>query len=362
MSIKHSFCKHEFVKIVCALFLTVAMLLLFAGCHYGTRQNAAETENEIIQNSENTETKSADAETSDEENSAINQIYVTDQPYDFVNSNNLPENDNTEYRYDTEMKITDPKRIFYGAGTCSYLEGKKTVVLFFVDDDVSRWSANDIQDFTDDSVFPALEFIEREAKLRKIDLSFDIWRFSSAFSTGLELNYNGTVNPDLFNGGSTKDLFSQAAQAFGYSCDMAFRWALMKKSGSVEIIPVFLLNKGGISYARNNYIVGPVEAAEHAVVFSDSEYGTRNQSATFAHELLHLYGAEELYMPAQRYALSVDLYPHDIMCLETRNLSKLKIDGFTAYTLGWNKTMPNICNNQDWYSDSYYQNYRDWFE
>ncbi len=331
---KHGFCAYKLNKIGCALCLTVILILQITGCNHSKNSSATITK----------------------------QLSVTDQAYAFVNSRTLPENAATEYQYDTELKITDSKRIFYGAGTCSYLKEKRTVVLFFIDDDVSHWNKKDIQDFTENNALPALNFIEEEAERWGVDLSFEIWRFSSALSTGLELKYDGTVNPNLFNGGSTKDLFSQAAKAFGYSCDMAFRWALMEKSGGIEIIPVFLLNKGGISYARNNYIVGPVEAAEHAVVFADSQYGARDQSATFAHELLHLYGAEELYTPAQRDALSSDLYPYDIMFLETRNLNKLKIDGFTAYTLGWNKTMPSICNNREWYSDSYYQNYRDWFE
>lgn len=342
MIAKSNFCTYKFIKIGCAICLIFILLLQFWGCNYGSKPNATES--------------------ADEKNSITKQISLTDQPYDFVNSRNLPENANTEYQYDTDLKITDSKRIFYGAGTCSYLEGKKIVALFFIDDDVSHWNRKAIQDFTDNNVLPALDFIDREAELWETDLSFEIWRFSSAFSTGLELKYNGTVNPDLFNGGSTKDLLSQTAQAFGYSCDMAFRWALTEKSGGVEIIPIFLLNKGGISYARNNYIVGPVKYAEHAVVFSESQYGSSNRSATFAHELLHLYGAEELYKPTPRYTLSFDLYPYDIMLLETRNLNKLTIDDFTAYTLGWNQTMPDICNNQEWYSDSYYQYYRDCFE
>ncbi len=289
-------------------------------------------------------------------------VSVTDISSDFVGSDVLPEDEKTEYEYIPTLKETDPKRIFYGAGTCSYLTGKKVVALFFVDDEKSSWDKKSVLDFTQNNVLPALDFIQREADSHEIELSFEVWRFSNAFSDGVNLNYAGIVNPDLNKGGSTKDLFSQAAKSLGYSSDMAFRWALSERAGGAEIIPMFIINKRGVSYARNVYIVGKVTQAEHAVVFSKSKNGPRNQAPTFAHELLHLYGAEELYIPAERYKLAKNLYPNDIMCLETRNLEKLKIEGFTAYALGWTETVPEVCNNQDWYTDGYYQNYREWIK
>ncbi len=343
LKIKKSF----FKKFAFSLLLIAAVLLFLSNCGIA----------KVINRSGEANGKTED---SSFENTVEYSVSVTDISSDFIGSDVLPENEKTEYEYIPTLKETDPKRIFYGAGTCSYLTGKKTVALFFVDDGKSSWDKASVIDFTQNDVLPALDFLLREADAHEIELSFEVWRFSNVLSNGLNMKYSGTVNPDLNKGGSTKDLFSQAAKSFGYSSDMAFRWALTEKSGGAEIIPIFLINKSGVSYARNVYIVGKVTQAEHAVVFSKSQEGPRNQAPTFAHELLHLYGAEELYIPVKRYNLAKNLYQNDIMCLETRNLEKLKIEGFTAYALGWTETVPEVCNDQDWYTDNYYQNYREW--
>ncbi len=364
MHMKTNIRKYTASKKAFAVLIISVLVCQFAACAYFNEPN--DDDSTISNNVESTASIDTSSDTQSNidtttDDVSTNEISVIDKNFSFVNGRIYPEKSNTEFVFSPTLKKTDPKRIFYGAGTCSFLMNKKVVALFFIDDNSSSWDQGSIQQFTDKSVIPALEFLEKEALSWDVDLQFEIWRFSSALSKGVKLKYNGNVNPDLFDGGSTKDLLTQTANIFEYSCDMAFRWALEQKADGTEIIPIFILNKEGVSYARNNYIVSDVDAAEHAVVFSDNKYGSTDQAATFAHELLHLYGAEELYTPVQRYNLAIQLYEKDIMCLETRKIDKLKIEAFTAYTLGWNKKIPAICNDQDWYCDTYYQNYREWF-
>ncbi len=332
MSIKNYFCKYSLVKIGLAVLLSFMLLMQCTGCIYIQVPDEPVPEYDIS---------------------------VTDKPYDFVNAENLPENDDTEYEYKPDMRFTSETRIFYGAGTCPFLEGKKIVALFFIDDDESKWSKRAIQNFTNKSVLPALDFVEKEANLFDVELDFEVWRFSSDFSEDLNLKYSGTVNPDLLNGATTKDLMLQTAQILGYSNDMALRWALMEKSGGIEIIPVFILNKEGVSYAQNTYMVSSVKYAEHAVVFSDNTNGLGERAYAVAHEILHLYGAEDLYMPEPRYNLALELYPYDIMLIKSKDFDKAKVDSFTAYTLGW-KRKPKICNNPQWYTSDVYKQYNGW--
>ncbi len=284
---------------------------------------------------------------------------VTDQPYAFVNSRVVKENEHTEYIFVPPLGETDPLRIFYGAGTCTDLRGEQIVALFFIDDDESTWDAASIDAYTEKIVRPALAFLEKEAEVWEIPLQFDVWRFSSALSEGLTLQYDGIVNPDLFDGGSTKDLFQSVAKTLGYSREMALRWAFLQKSEGANIIPMFVLNKDGTSYARQSYIVAQTDHVEYAVLFWDSEDIRNRHCSTFAHELLHLFGAEDLYQPDERYALTTELYPWDVMCLETRNMDRLSVGEHTAYTLGWTEVVPSVCEEEAWYeNNTYYEDYR----
>ncbi len=322
---------HFYAKASFSLLLISALLLQLAGCCFIPIEDTYATEYEIS---------------------------VTDRPYDFVNAENFPENEDTEYTYEPDLSIEDSRRIYYGAGTCTFLRDKKIVALFFLDDDESKWSKRDIQSFTNNGVLPALDFLEKQAELLEVDLNFEVWRFSSSFSKNLNLKYNGTVDSNLSEKGvHTGDLLIQTAKILGYSNDMALRWALMEKSGGVEIIPVFVLNKKGRSYAKANYIVSRTEYAENAVVFS----GDGAKTSTVAHEILHLYGAEDLYTPEPRNGLALEIYPDDIMLHGgTRSIDEVKIDGFSAYALGW-KRRPKICNNIEWYTSDEYKQYMEWY-
>ena len=72
--------------------------------------------------------------------------------------------------------------------------------------------------------------------------------------------------------------------------------------------------------------------------------------AVFSHEILHLYGAWDLYktysQTYDRQQLASELYPDDIMLRVDHNLNSLKVEQLTAYLIGWSKTKPE---NFEWF-------------
>ncbi len=76
---------------------------------------------------------------------------------------------------------------------------------------------------------------------------------------------------------------------------------------------------------------------------------SRDMAATLAHEIMHLYGGEELYTSRARYEMAMKLYKNDIMCLEARDLRLLNVGGFTAYAVGWTDGTPGVCGYDAWY-------------
>ncbi|MBL4633476.1 MAG: hypothetical protein JKY56_06380 [Kofleriaceae bacterium] len=65
-----------------------------------------------------------------------------------------------------------------------------------------------------------------------------------------------------------------------------------------------------------------------------------DRPAVFAHEVLHLFGAEDLYSPIARKAIAEAGYASDIMLQTNRLLETITIDAYTSYLIGWSTIVP----------------------
>lgn len=247
-------------------------------------------------------------------------------------------------------------RLSNDMGNSRFLKGKVVVYCYFVDDDESRWSAEGCENFSTRQIKPALDFIVREAKKWNVDISFDLRCYCNE-TAPFSLKYNGIVNKDLKVGGSTKDILEQIAVNMGYSSECDFVTEENKRNGCDSAF-VTLLNKNGCSYARNVYSKGGDYHAnsnnpEHCVIFSrDYNYNFAYQfekmrSKTIAHEILHLFGAEDYY-GEKRLPLANQYYYYDIMTCNSSDIDQLYISDMTAFCLGWTDNVPELCYNKTW--------------
>ncbi len=248
-------------------------------------------------------------------------------------------------------------RVFNDIGSSRELCGQISVYCYFVNDNESRWTAAECDAFMLEQIRPALAFISAQAKQWQVELTFDVIGYYEP-AAEFSLDYDGIVNRDLMNGGSTKDIFNQMAVNMGYEYDCAFTVLDDSRHTHNDTIYLTLLNKRGRSYTRNLYVKGPRYytdnyIAEHCVIFSRDidavfwDLSPRERSATIAHEILHLFGAEDYYKP-MREALADEHYFYDIMTLNTRNISRLQIMDMTAFSLGWTDAVPALCHNAQW--------------
>lgn len=104
-----------------------------------------------------------------------------------------------------------------------------------------------------------------------------------------------------------------------------------KAAREQEAVRVLLfVNKRGRSFA--------CPSNDAAVIYNDSGYML---DTVIAHELLHLYGASDLYQvdrfTREQAKLASRLYPKDIMNTHD-NLKKLRINPFTAFKIGWHQS------------------------
>ncbi len=249
----------------------------------------------------------------------------------------------------------DPYRPNYELADCRHLEGKPVVVLLFIDDDESNWTGEEVSAFTQKQVIPALDYLEENAKKWDVELDFVVESYSTALS-GYEIKYEGTVNPNLSNGGSTKDVLDKAAEDIGCKSNWGIYSYYKSKHPNDDIIFLNLLNKDGRSYTRHAISTGYSKYAEHSVIFADYLGGSPDnlidgeRSSTIAHEILHLFGAEDYYTSLERELLAKEKYPNDIMLWQSYDIEDNLIGDCTAFSIGWTDTVPEVCYNDKWWS------------
>ena len=248
----------------------------------------------------------------------------------------------------------DGYRPAYNLGHNKKLEGTPVVVLLFINDSVSTWDALEVRDFKRDQVMPALYYIERKAKTYGVTLDFQVETYAAAWGD-VGLAYDGRVNPDIYNGGSDKDILDKAGNIFDEETNWGVYSYFKAKYPDDEIIFLTFFDKAGYSYTRRVVSTGHCDYAEHSVIFS-RPYGTLgkvtagSRSSTVANHLLRLFGAMPLYSTESQEAISQQYYPHDIMLWTYPDIRDNQMGAYTAFALGWTNEVPDIC-----FEDAFWQ-------
>ncbi len=284
-------------------------------------------------------------------------IQVIDRTRAFASAKSFPQFEDARYHL-PEKKTADQERRYYGTGNCETLSGNFTVALFFVGDDESDWSEDEVEEYTEATVLPALEFVKKQADSWGVEVDFSVWRFASCFDPELDLQYDGVVYHSDSEGGSSEDVMERMSESFGYEYELGLYRALEASRQDFGVIPFFILDKTGRSCAFTYASVSGVYGSEYALLFSERTDGRDPTPATFAHELLHLFGAEDMYIPNERAALARRLYSEDIMYMKTTDIKRMNVGEFTAYALGWTDKAPQVCQNEQWYEN--YEGYEDY--
>ena len=128
---------------------------------------------------------------------------------------------------------------------------------------------------------------------------------------------------------------------------------LKQKHQADAVVLVIHVNKACDSYNLTFYKgVGPEWAAERIVCFARYGDGRPTLAASYAHEILHAFGAGELYFPYdrtdERRQRAAHLFPNDIMRRVDPDLERLRIGAFTAYRVGWTEDLaPDLRSFED---------------
>lgn len=107
-----------------------------------------------------------------------------------------------------------------------------------------------------------------------------------------------------------------------------------------NVILCLHVNKSALSYNLAYYKnVTPCYAAERMICFTSYPDGRETSSATYAHEILHLFGAGDLYFPYDqndtRKTDASRAFPNDVMFRVDYDIYQLNVGAFSAYRIGW---------------------------
>ncbi len=237
------------------------------------------------------------------------------------------------------LEGVDKFRPDYALGSCKNLSGDVSVVLFFMNDDESKWTNYEIENFEEKYVSPAFGFLEKEAKKYGVALNFKV---QETFS---DIYYEDDVITDIkAEGFATTDVFETAAKALGYTSDTEMTEALKTEYGTDEVICITVFNKDGVGYALNPRRGSGGKTDEHTIIFAQAkEY----VSTDIVYTTLCLYGAESLKNTMWRRYLAKP-YSGDIMYTQAKKLKDNQITELTAFYIGWTDKIPDVMFDENW--------------
>ncbi|MBQ2934459.1 MAG: hypothetical protein IJE02_07595 [Clostridia bacterium] len=249
---------------------------------------------------------------------------------------------------ETDPNYYDILRPWYNIGHNKQLRGTPIIYAIFMDDDESSWDTASIEMFLSDEIDPAVRYLESEAKKWQVDLNLSVKSFATVLNQGYTLKYEGVVNRNLRQSPSTKDVLEKAAMDFGYSSEETLQETISLSNGGKEIIFLCIFNKDGTCYTRNQAANGSTTLVEKTILFRrplnhpERVLKKGQRVSVIAHEILHLFGAEDFYLTSSRENLAEQYYPNDIMLWQYANISDNTLGDCVAYSIGWTNTTPKV--------------------
>lgn len=132
------------------------------------------------------------------------------------------------------------------------------------------------------------------------------------------------------------DLVQKVSQQLGYPSTENWQ----RQYNSDQFAVLILMKRDGASYAiPQEHGLNSQFDVEGAVLYQAFDADTPNCATCIAHEILHLFGAWDLYRTFQttveQERLAQKLYPNSIMLRTSYNPYELTMDPVTCWRIGW---------------------------
>jgi hypothetical protein len=230
------------------------------------------------------------------------------------------------------------------AGSAYKLSGKIYTLSCFVSGPNEEWTYNEKLEMLD-LLKEGQKWISAQALKNSISVEFNE---SGSFGLNKDIKLS-RIERGTASGNESVDWVSKVFYTIGYKSIFDFDSWIKKntKADNYQVI-IFVKGKGnGYAMAYSTEMKKDKFYVEGAVLYEKYNGGTKLASSSIAHEILHLYGAWDLYKTFNQTEGNEEraraLFPNSIMLRTSYNINELNIDNLTAWLIGWNN------NPKEWY-------------
>lgn len=225
----------------------------------------------------------------------------------------------------------------FGIGSASILRGKNILVSLFLTTPDNAFTEEE-KKICLQRLKEAAIYIEETASGYGVETQFTLdWSEESSQDLCMEKTVDFTISDDSDFMDALDEAFAQWTEE-----DLSYE-RLLQEYGADGIATCMFVNAPGRSYA----IVydGEDNVMESLVMFARNDKGTEEEPAVYAHEILHVFGAHDLYR-GEEYSRAVTdyiaaSYPDEIMrSVAGEGKISEQISRITAYHLGWIDEIP----------------------
>lgn len=257
-----------------------------------------------------------------------------------------------EYRANTQTDF-DRSRSEFNTGTCRDLSQDAAIVVLFASDDESSWD-QDSMSYVCREVEAAAKFIRDVAATYGYELELPVYYYAD--NANRRIHYSGVI----MTGGEKLDALESIAKNWGFADKWDMHETLQDHLEMEQLAYIVVHNKAGYCFAQSDSHMSGLSdwsQPEYCVLSMSYANGWVNQAESYVHELLHLFGAQDLYRKdvngsvfnADRDALAMRLCPGEVMLCNVWDIRKAEISGFTAYCVGLIDFLPSNYDCDAWW-------------
>lgn len=245
-------------------------------------------------------------------------------------------------------------------GSAKELKGRTLIVNCFVSEANKKWDPEEKQEILDREKY-GISWLHAQAVKWKMDDGLDFQRINIGLDKDIKLNK--IENYKELSGSFKIDWTPLAIHAAGYPSLIDF-YDSVKNATQVDnvVVIVFACSKGR-SYARPAYSNSKKNERflEGAVVYRTDRYNNGIVNGTIMHEMLHLFGAWDMYREEATAMRSPEMdakirgiFANSVMISSKYDMDDVVIDQMTAWRIGWAKRYWSYFEMFRWANHAYY--------
>lgn len=239
-----------------------------------------------------------------------------------------------------ESEATAP-RAWRDEGSARQLRGLVCVEHVFVDDASSEWTLPGRLDARDNARV-ALAHLQTSASKHGVEID---WRetqisYTTAEEISVEFDEHEWTEAAVRRTSTGQGRFLPVDSCPVKECEQGLAILHVKKPGRSYALPSVAYRDDGVE--RVVMFLRSLEIKYYGAEEKQEPSGIQvpERPAAFVHELLHVFGAQDMYTPKARLHVAAKRYPDEVMLHSHRSLDSLSISGYTAYHVGWSDEVP----------------------